>query len=114
MTTKIEGYDKLAAFVAFDKGLSIFRRFSKLNVKNILYLQAEIVNLENELKDIIEEDKDPADPANQSKKDFPCSVWHLKDSQDEQPIQWKKFIELRALLNEYSKNIISYRSEICK
>ena len=100
MAISLEGYDRLAAFIAPDKGLSIFRRFARLNVKNLLYFQAEIVNLDDELKDIIEEDKDPSNP---ERKAFPFSVWHLKDSLDQQSTQWKKFMEIRGLLNEYSK-----------
>jgi hypothetical protein len=104
MAISLEGYDRHAAFIASDKGLSIFRRFARLNVKNLLYLQAEIVILADELKGIIQEDKDSSNP---ERKDFPFSVWCLKDSLDQQPTQWEKFIEIRRLLNEYSKQIVS-------
>jgi Family of unknown function (DUF6594) len=43
---QMDGYDKLAAFIAADPRLSMFRRFSFLD----LYLQAELVNLETQLR----------------------------------------------------------------
>ena len=59
----MDGYDKLAAFIAADNGLIICRRFSILNAKNLLYLQAELVNLEAELRDIVAEVKTSGDAA---------------------------------------------------
>jgi hypothetical protein len=41
--------------------MSIYRRFSALNAKNPLYLQAKLVNLEAELKRIILDDKNSRD-----------------------------------------------------
>jgi hypothetical protein len=43
------GYTKLASVMGKNPELAIFRRFSALNAKNLLYLQAEHVNLEARL-----------------------------------------------------------------
>ena len=67
----MDGYDKLAAFIAVDHGMTICRRFSTLNAKNLLYLQAELVNLEAELRDIVAQDKLSPDA---TKRLFPYSV----------------------------------------
>lgn len=80
-----------------DKSLSIFRSFRRLNAKNLLYLQAEIVIKEKELDEIIQKDN----ASNQFPKDkFTCSVEMLKGEGSE---QWTKFVELRQLLEKYSK-----------
>lgn len=99
--SKIEGYDKLAAWIASDRGLSIYRRFAGLNAKNLLYLQAEIITLADDLREIIDEDRKSEDAKVQR---FSTSIWYLKNTPS---LQWARFLELRSLLNEYSP-CISY------
>lgn len=100
MSTPIsKGYDRLAALMARDPGSSIYRSFSKLNAKNLLYLQAEIAYIQIDLQDIIEEDGQSED-----KVSFPFSVWDMKNSED--PVQWEKVLEARKLLKEYSTSPI--------
>ncbi|OJJ70189.1 hypothetical protein ASPBRDRAFT_32063 [Aspergillus brasiliensis CBS 101740] len=102
----LEGYDKLAAVMALDSGSCIFRRFAKLNAKNLLYLQAELADIEEELKDIIAEDKKSA---SSEKANYPYSVWELKESlhrKDEYPEQWMKVLEARKMLNEYNTALL--------
>jgi hypothetical protein len=105
----MEGYHKLAALMGSDCGLSIYRRFAKLNARNLLYLQAELVNLEAELENIILEDNDSDDD---EKKLFSFSLWHLKHSSDapdgDFPIQWHKVLEIRRLLKEYSELLYTF------
>lgn len=105
----MQGYDKLAFFIGADRGHSIYKRFAKLNAKNLLYFQAELVNLEAQLKSI-----ELADKASEvaEKEPFPYSVFHLKRSyqspgedengQPRHPTQWLKVLEIRHLLKEYS------------
>ncbi|PVH79058.1 hypothetical protein DL98DRAFT_633031 [Cadophora sp. DSE1049] len=45
-TAKIEGYPKLAELQGTYPQLGIYRRFATLNARNLLYLQAELVDLE--------------------------------------------------------------------
>ncbi|KAF9892679.1 hypothetical protein FE257_001081 [Aspergillus nanangensis] len=111
----LEGYDKLAALLASEPTLQYFRRFATLNTKNILVLQAEIANLEDELKDIIEYDKQQPGEDNK-KRLYPFSVWHLKDSLNEpnaDKFQWTKFLELRELLNQYNQALLQ-QSELMR
>ncbi|OJJ67719.1 hypothetical protein ASPBRDRAFT_58807 [Aspergillus brasiliensis CBS 101740] len=98
-TPTSKGYDKLAALMARDPGSSIYRRFAKLNAKNLLYLQAEIAFVENELQHIIRVDGQPEEKAS-----FPFSVWDMKTSED--PIQWEKVLEARKLLKEYNAALL--------
>ena len=44
------GYPSLAALVGKDDDFPIFRKFRYLNARNLLYLQAELIHLENELE----------------------------------------------------------------
>lgn len=114
----MSGYDKLASFIGLDRGLSIYKRFASLNAKNILYLQAELVNLEAELKNIALEDIRSENP---EKEPFPYSVFHLKRSyqiheyendQIGHPTQWLKVLEIRQLLKEYSSSFHTSESFI--
>ena len=46
----MEGYDRFAQFMGTHPKLAISRRFGALNLRNLLYLQAELIYLEDELK----------------------------------------------------------------
>lgn len=56
----MEGYPALAEVMSTNDGLDIFRRFSALNALNLLYMQAEILDLELELQDNAAECKGPS------------------------------------------------------
>ena len=100
---RYDSYDRLSTLIATDPESFHLRRFGKLSAKDLLYYQAELVNLEAELEDIVEEDKGSGD----SQRDrFPCSVWHLKNSVRPREgrwhgTQWTKCLEIRSLLKEY-------------
>ena len=100
------GYDKLSAIMGAQKELAICRQYSALNAKNILYLQSEIFHLEAEQVEIEAEDRSSGDP---KKALFPRSVWHLKRSQRNpgQDHQWRKALEIRELLKEYSMSLVT-------
>lgn len=44
------GYPSVAALISKDNDFAIFRKFRYLNARNLLYLQAELIELENELE----------------------------------------------------------------
>jgi len=46
------GYAKLATLISKEKDYAIFRKFSTLNARNLLYLQAELTDLESRLLEI--------------------------------------------------------------
>ncbi|KAL5040909.1 hypothetical protein BDW71DRAFT_201786 [Aspergillus fruticulosus] len=94
----MEGYDKLAALMTGDKGLSIFRSFKMLNTKNLLFLQAEIAIKEKELKEIMHKDRESGD---KYRKMYSSSVRLLK-GMDEPSEQWQKWLEIRELLEKYN------------
>ncbi|KAF2174453.1 hypothetical protein K469DRAFT_756731, partial [Zopfia rhizophila CBS 207.26] len=47
-----QGYAKLATLISKEKDYAIFRKFSTLNARNLLYLQAELTDLESRLLEI--------------------------------------------------------------
>ena len=42
----VEGYPKLAGYITSLPEVAIFRRFGAMNARNLLYLQAELTDLE--------------------------------------------------------------------
>ncbi|KAL4941873.1 hypothetical protein BDV06DRAFT_172532 [Aspergillus oleicola] len=97
------GYDSLAALMASDKGLFIFRSFKRLNAKNLSYYQAEIVNLEKELQDLIEIDNNSDD----EKRGLFCTTVKFLKEVPTAP-QWVKFLELRGLLEKYNTALLQH------
>jgi hypothetical protein len=65
------GYSRLAALMRNRHDLAIFRQFSDLNAKNLLYMQGELVRLEVELEMIATENKNSKDT---EKNDFEKSI----------------------------------------
>ena len=89
-------YDALAGLIASQPKVSIFRRFAKLNAKNLLYLQAEITLLEHELEVLEGKDQESNDP---NKRQFQWEVRRIAESEGE---QWQKMLQIRIKLKEYS------------
>jgi hypothetical protein len=54
------GYARVSSLIASDADLNIFRGFQALNVRNILYLQSELAELEETLRDLDEDHNDRA------------------------------------------------------
>lgn len=57
------GYDKLARLIADHPSLAIYRKFGLLSSKILLYMQAELVNLENELEILVQDDDEEDEKA---------------------------------------------------
>jgi hypothetical protein len=106
------GYTLLAYLMTKYSELAIFRSFSDLNVKNLLYYQAELIELENELK------LNQSERGNQGIQGIEkellegcpnlldCDWKSLKmaTSEDGEKSQWELFQEIRVKLKEYSKS----------
>jgi hypothetical protein len=48
-TCRPKGYPSLARFISTSADGAVFRRFTELNVRNLLYLQSELYSLEEKL-----------------------------------------------------------------
>lgn len=99
----MEGYDHLAAHMGSHVGLTIFRRFGILNARNLLILQAEIMDCQRRLLDVIATDRNSRDP---EREQFSCNIRIMKGPHDppseEKQKQWDITLELRRLLKDYS------------
>src|SRR5436190_4324665 len=60
---RVAGYAALADFIASDKVFCIFRRFDKLSVRNLLYMQDELCELEAKLSALDDTDLRSGDEA---------------------------------------------------
>jgi hypothetical protein len=98
----MDGYNKLAAVIGRHQGLSMYSRFPVLNAKSLLWMQAELIHLEQQLKNIAIED---SRSGNEGREKYQYSLLHLKCSsgKDGQDRQWRLILEIRIKLKEYSK-----------
>lgn len=93
-------YGRLAALMGTHQELALFRKFAKLNAKNILYMQSELMHLEAELENAELENAGSGDP---EKMALLVSLFDLKDSSGtENDLQWRKALEIREKLLSYS------------
>jgi hypothetical protein len=102
--TKDGCYSKVALLMSQHQEYGILRKFGELNFKNLLYLQAELVELELQLQQLAEADNHSNDLARS------CFGRHwglLSDSLDDgHGKQWKKMLQIRQKLKEYSMTAI--------
>lgn len=112
---RMANYDDLSCLMARQNDLLILRTFSSLNVKNLLYYQAELANLENELREIESEDQwcgvSPRQEYGASWKklsvgpevhSFALPTSPVRNPRD--ALQWHLFCRIRVVLQEYSKH----------
>lgn len=94
-------YSSLAELLGNNDGLAIYRRFATLNAQNLLYLQSELINLEDELKRPVIADSLSDD---EQRRVFKHDVTALKNAPSDaaEGKQWKKVLEIREKLKEYS------------
>ena len=82
--SKMSGYQKLAELMTKHSEVSTFKRFDLLNTLNILYLQAELVHLKEELRDSMREDLKPINPMLSESSNETCQVVLLSICTEEQ------------------------------
>ena len=97
----MEGYPKVAILQGRNPELGMYRRFATLNARNLLYLQAEIVNLEDQLKEYTMEDINSDEPG----KELFSRNWYYLSRPNESGVhnsQWHIALKIREKLKEYS------------
>lgn len=100
---KMEGYSKLAELMAnprTDSHFLIFQKFESISAQNLLYLQAEIINL----KECIDKIADIDSKAEDRDRRESAVDWEALSSATNST-QWQKWLELRQKLKEFCKNI---------
>lgn len=95
----MEGYAKVAHLMASQEEFAILRRFRELNIQRLLYLQAEIIHLESEVRQLAKRDALCEDRIFHAK-----DWWSLSQADGEEDLeQWQKFSEISEKLDLYSK-----------
>jgi hypothetical protein len=92
------GYHKLATFMASEQ-YEIFRKFKASACRDLLYLQAELVELEEEFAVLSERDRKV-----QGERELYSGNWRLLSTSDARNCggdQWKKHLQIREKLREY-------------
>lgn len=101
----VPGYPQLSEYMGLLPHLGTFRSFRALGTKNILYLHAELVGLEEELRKCEEEDHKSGDNVRVNYR----RCWQFLKLSDGQPCsgssrqQIKIILDIRAVLKEYCK-----------
>ena len=96
----MEGYAKLSSFMSRDSEFAIFRKFGALNAQNLLYYQAELLGLEDDLNYIASNDRISQDS---EKREFAYNWAELSRAADGKDLQLEKFMKIRKALKEYSQ-----------
>jgi len=95
------GYPKLAVQMNLQPEMAIFRRFGALNAQNLLYLQAELILLEERLREIQVSDHTSA---HREKLKYALNWYQLQNSPDHgDSSQLDLVLKIRCLLKEYSQ-----------
>lgn len=81
--------------------LMIFRRFNNLNVFNLLSLQAELVDLQEQLQERWELDDTSTDESQQQHSNF-FKLLREPIGNQENKAQWNLLLKIREVLSQYS------------
>jgi hypothetical protein len=92
------GYQKLSGFMV-DEQYAIFRKFRLLANRDLLYLQAELAQLEAEFADLSDRDR-----KTEGEQELYDANWYLlstSKNRENDGHQWEKALEIRTKLREY-------------
>lgn len=110
MERPLHGYPRLANLVGQYPAMAIFRRFSRLNAQNLLYMQAELAQMEYEMNMVALQDSHSANPDLHS---FQTYVHSMKKAQGADGLQWQLVLHMRQRLKEYSTLLTIIESLSC-
>jgi hypothetical protein len=96
------GYSKLASLMGAHPELATFRRFSTLAAQNLLYLQAELVFLENKLRKCVDADASSGDIYREMYDRDWQSLSESGATAGGNGEQWAIVLRIRGVLKEYS------------
>ncbi|XDG05282.1 hypothetical protein ABKA04_004897 [Annulohypoxylon sp. FPYF3050] len=99
-------YSALASLMGKYSDVAIFRRFRNMNLHNLLRMQAELVHIEQELREIAMEDDESSDPVRQSYG----SNWIAMEEgarSGSDSLQRTKLLEAREKLEKYNASLLT-------
>lgn len=101
----MKGYTKIAALMGNYPESLMIRQFNELNVQNILYLQAELVGLEQDYREL-EKENDTSTGAERAR--FSLDWYTLSTSKEDggDNEQWRTAMKIREKLQEYSRQAL--------
>jgi hypothetical protein len=90
----MQGYHRVAEYMNAHAEVAIFRRFTRLNLLNLLYLQADITRLEQRLFEVVNENTNI-----ETARD-----WYelCRSLEDQDQVQLMLTQELQGKLDQYS------------
>lgn len=97
------GYSRLASLMGAHPEIATFRRFRALNALNLLYMQAELTDLENSLH---KQAKSDAESGHFERSIYRRDWQTLSESlttEDGNSAQWRTMLKVKDKLSEYSK-----------
>jgi hypothetical protein len=99
-------YQSLAQLSGNEPGFAVFRRFRTLNAKNILYLQAELAELEEQLAQLEADDQNSGEVNNRK---FQWDARLLMEASPGADQQWKMILQIRTKLDEYNRLLLQHQ-----
>jgi hypothetical protein len=103
----VPGWPKVALQMSDTPDFAAFSRFRTVNIKSLLYYQAEIIKLQKKLH--IQEWEDHRLGDEDAQEYAKCADDLIDSAEDGDGVQWQLVKDLRVLLKEYSKSTISTR-----
>ncbi|KAL8742250.1 MAG: hypothetical protein Q9190_005241 [Brigantiaea leucoxantha] len=103
MVYQPKGYPKVASLMSKEKDVAVFRRFDDLNFLNLLALQAEIIDLEKDLRRECRLDDMASDSSQQQQSEPVYNSENFKLSRESGSAQYQKLKTLRERLMEYNE-----------
>ncbi|KAF8851840.1 hypothetical protein BDZ45DRAFT_600874 [Acephala macrosclerotiorum] len=102
----VPGWPRVAELMAQTQDFAAFKRYRDLNVKSLLYYQAEIEMLREKLH---EEEWADSQRGDDKQRLYARRIDYMIRSRDKSTgTQWKIVIELRKVLKEYNKALLLY------
>jgi len=97
----ISGYPKLSGRMGLVPEMAMFRRFGTLNAQMLLYMQSELIHLENELRELETEDSRSNQPYKSKYSRDAFFLYNPITPGDDR--QLRLVMEIKAKLKEYNK-----------
>lgn len=101
---RAEGYDRLGQLMGELPETTAFRRFGALSAEDLLYRQAELVELERSLREYQQEDKESG---HEDRERYAFNWEKLRRGRDDDAadgndgVQWETILEIREKLKDY-------------
>ncbi|KAH0562956.1 hypothetical protein GP486_002479 [Trichoglossum hirsutum] len=104
----LAGYPDFAAFIASGKELAIYRAFDRLSARNILYLQSELLYLQDKLEEFDRHDLE----AKSFEEKMAARCWQImaEPSNDHDRERLELIRKIRPVLKEYSRVLRAMRN----